>query len=253
MHASDAWEHLRGLQPVSLIDWKGRHAAVLFFGGCNLRCPTCHNADLAWRPQIHPTIHKPDILAFIKKRRHWLDGLVVSGGEPTIIPDLARLLRELREYGLPVKLDTNGLRPHVVEALLSAGLIQEAYVDVKGPWAKYPELTGGGASAEEAEGCLSEIFALTKRFPRAFTFRTTKVPPLDDSDLAAVRAALPEGFELTVQDYIPPRRSNAQTDQEARRMPGDLVHGTDRRSHPQSPQGQRRQGPAPLQASGPQG
>jgi pyruvate formate lyase activating enzyme len=97
-------------------------------------------------------------------------------------------------------------------------------VDVKGPYAKYPALTGGAVDEVAARRNLSRIFAMAEKRPDAFFFRTTKVPLLDAADIETVRDLLPPGFALTLQDYIPPRRPHALADSEARRTPGNLVH-----------------------------
>ncbi|WP_236615049.1 anaerobic ribonucleoside-triphosphate reductase activating protein [Desulfovibrio sp. X2] len=248
---ADAWGHLRGIQPLSLCDWPGRPCAVLFLGGCNLRCPTCHNFGLAWEPETLPVLYKPDVLNFLSRRAGWLEGVTVSGGEPTAVPHLADFLRDIRAAGMPVKLDSNGMRPEIIAEVLAAGLVEEVHVDVKGPWAKYPALTGRHATAEEAEERLSRIFDLARSRPGVFTFRCTRVPLLDDDDIAAVRACLPAGHVLTINAYVPPRRSHAQPDPEKRRVPGDVVHGPHRERHPQGPEGQRDQGPASRQAPRP--
>jgi len=242
---SDAWERLRGIQPLSLCDWPGRSTAVLFLSGCNLGCPTCHNADLAWRPESLPTIFAPDALHFIERRRDWLDGIVVSGGEPTIADGLCGFLGDIGRFGLPVKLDTNGMRPDVLADVLDRELVEEIHVDVKGPVDLYPALTGGKADAKIAAENLSQVFDLARERPKSFAFRMTRVPLLSPSDIDAARALLPAGFSLTVNAYVPPRRTHAHADPQTRRMPGNLVHGAHRRCHPESPESQRNQGPDP--------
>lgn len=205
MHEGAAWNHLRGLTPLSLCDWPGRPCCVVFLGGCNLRCPTCHNAQLAWDMASLPLHPREALLAFLAKRARWLSGVTVTGGEPTMAPGVGEILREIGKCGLPVKLDTNGMRPDVVELMLAENLVHTFAVDVKGPFAKYPELTGGAAGEGDARRNLSRIFALAQKHPRAFRFRTTQVPLLDDADISAVRALLPPGFDLTLQPYQQPR------------------------------------------------
>jgi pyruvate formate lyase activating enzyme len=221
---------------LSFCDWPGRATSVLFLGGCDLRCPGCHNADLAWRPETLPSLPREPMLAFLKNRRKWLDGLVISGGEPTLFDELPLLLRELREIGLPIKLDTNGMRPQVVELLLDEQLVDVFAVDVKGPYAKYPFLTGGKVAPEAAERRLKHIFSLAERAPGAFYFRTTRVPGLTDVDIAEARSYPPSGFSLILQQYQEPRRKYAQADPQTRRSSGNVVRGPHRPSHFQSAQ-----------------
>jgi pyruvate formate lyase activating enzyme len=205
----DPWSYVRGLQSGSLCDWPGRVSAILFLGGCNLRCPTCHNACLAWTPEQYPLIPKNSVQHFLQTRASWLDGLVVSGGEPTCVPQINALVQELSTFGLPIKLDTNGLRPKTVASLLSQGLIQAVAVDVKGPWAKYPQLTGGYCSPQKAQSSLEAIFDLARRMPQDFYFRCTAVPGLNASDVQTVQQAVPSGYTVTIQTYIPPENTSS--------------------------------------------
>lgn len=205
------WSRLRGLELVSLCDWPGRVSAVLFLGGCDLRCPTCHNAALAWTPETLPAISEADAVRLLEAERDWLDGLVVTGGEATLSPDLPKWLSDLRErFGLPIKLDTNAMRPDVVAACLARGATDLVAVDVKGPFSKYPLLTGGRADAEQAAVCLERIFGLAATFPDRFMFRCTAVPQLTPEDIGHVRSLLPTGFALTIQPYSPVRISNSE-------------------------------------------
>jgi pyruvate formate lyase activating enzyme len=197
------WLFLRGLEPVSFCDWPGKISAVLFLGGCNLRCPTCHNRQLAFHPETLPLLPKNDVMRLLATRRGWIDGLVISGGEPTTVPFLEDLLAELAGQGLPVKLDTNGLAPERIERLLAANLVECLAVDVKGPWTKYPLLTGGACSPERARDSLQAVFALAENHPEHFLFRLTEVPALSSGDIEEVEACLPDGFHLTRQEYRP--------------------------------------------------
>lgn len=241
------WCNVRGLVPMSLSDWPGRTVFVLFVGGCNLHCPTCHNADLAWRPTSLPRISQHAVHELVAKRKRWYDGIVVSGGEPTAYRDLPLLLRDLKATGLPVKLDTNGMRPDVVELLFHANLADAFYVDVKGPFAAYSKLTGNGVTPEQAAANIGRIFKLARRAPERFVFRTTKVPYLNENDIAAVRELLPAGFSLTLQTYREPGRTHAKADQETRRMPGNLVGGSHSACNPESAASHGDQGPDPVQ------
>ena len=211
LEADSPWTYVRGLQPGSLCDWPGHVSAVLFLGGCNLRCPTCHNAGLAWTPETYPPLSKKDIKKFIQSRKTWLDGLVVSGGEPTTIPNISELLKEISSFGLPLKLDTNGLLPNVVRSLFTQGLIQAVAVDVKGPWNKYPLLTGGYCPQQQAQNALENIFALAQEYPEAFFFRCTAVPDLTSEDLQQVQGYLPSGSSLSIQTYIPTDNAKLST------------------------------------------
>jgi len=223
VNPENAWRHLRGLTPLSLCDWPGRPCCVVFLGGCNLRCPTCHNADLAWDMESQPLLPQARLKAFLSSRARWLSGVTVTGGEPTAVPGIGMILHEIAASGLAIKVDTNGMLPDVVEALLAEGLAERFSVDVKGPFGQYPSLTGGAVTETGARRSLSRIFALAEARPEAFLFRTTLVPQLSETDMTTVRGMLPAGFTLATQDYKPPRRPHALADSEARRTAGNMV------------------------------
>lgn len=119
-----------GFQPCSFIDYPGRIAAVLFTQGCNLKCRYCHNPQLC-SPSAEPAVSIETVAAFLEKRRGKLTGVVVSGGEPTLHNSLHHLLHTIQSMGFPVKLDTNGTRPELVERLIAEKLVDFAAVDVK--------------------------------------------------------------------------------------------------------------------------
>lgn len=220
------WEYVRGFENLSLCDWPGRSTCIIFLGGCNLRCPTCHNHQLAWDMQSLPIIDHTHIKAYLRNRAGWLDGVTVTGGEPTLVPGLGELLYEIKKSGLPVKVDTNGMRPDTVKDLLQYKLADVFAVDVKGPYAKYPALTGHAVSEIAAKANLERIFELASARPEAFYFRTTRVPGLTQSDIETAQSYLPLEYELKIQQYVPPRRTpkNAQPDNEKRRPVGDVVN-----------------------------
>ncbi|GAB6061123.1 anaerobic ribonucleoside-triphosphate reductase activating protein [Desulfonatronum parangueonense] len=193
---------------MSLCDWPGRVSAVLFLGGCDLRCPTCHNFQLAWEIRNTPCLPRSQVIDFLQKRSSWLDGLVVTGGEAALSADLPEWLAEIRTHlGLPIKLDTNGMHPAVIERALTAEAVDLVAVDIKGPWTKYPLLTGNRATPAQAKVNLSQIFDLAQKRPGAFQFRTTLVPQLTQDDLDAMQRLPPPGFVLQTQHFSTPRNS----------------------------------------------
>ncbi|MCJ2165819.1 MULTISPECIES: anaerobic ribonucleoside-triphosphate reductase activating protein [unclassified Pseudodesulfovibrio] len=223
---AEVWKYVRGFENMSLCDWPGRTSCIIFLGGCNLRCPTCHNFQLAWDMQTLPVLDAQRIKSYIRDRAGWLDGITITGGEPTTVPGIGELLWEIKKIGLPIKVDTNGMRPEVVNDLFQCELADTFAVDVKGPWAKYPALTGHAISAIAAEANLTRIFDLARTKPEAFYFRTTRMPGLTESDLRTVRGYLPSEFELKIQKYVPPRRmpENAKSNHEERRPAGNVVN-----------------------------
>ena len=202
------WKWLRGITPVSLCDWPGKVCSVLFFGGCNLRCPTCHNGRIAWHPGTLPALSARETLADLTKRSRWLDGIVLTGGEALLVPGIEDVIRDLRALHLPVKVDSNGMRPDLIRTLLEKNMVDCFAVDVKGPFEKYPELTGGYADSDAVRSGFEEIFSMAVDHPEAFYFRCTRVPCLTDEDIEITRSYLPEGFSLTIQKYIEPAGDN---------------------------------------------
>ena len=219
-----AWSYVRGLQEFSLCDWPGKPGAVLFLGGCNLLCPTCHNFQLAWSPEELPAFSRNKILSFLDTRKKWFDGITITGGEPTCVPHVEMILEDIADKEIPIKFDTNGMRPQVVHKLLQTGLVDTFAVDVKGPFELYPALTGNAVSATKAKKNISAVFEMAESYPESFYFRMTKVPLISDADEEVVKELLPDGFSLTVQKYIAPRREDAKTDHEERRQVRDLVN-----------------------------
>lgn len=220
------WNYVRGFENLSLCDWPGRATCIIFLGGCNLHCPTCHNHQLAWDMHSLPVIDKPRITSYMRDRAGWLDGVTITGGEPTLVPALGELLMEIRKAGLPIKIDTNGMRPDIVAELLECNLADVFAVDVKGPYAKYPALTGHAVSEIAAKANLERIFRIAQAKPEAFYFRTTRVPGLTDADIETAQNYLPLDYELKIQQYVPPRRTteHAQPDHETRRPIGNVVN-----------------------------
>ncbi|HEC35543.1 MAG TPA: anaerobic ribonucleoside-triphosphate reductase activating protein, partial [Anaerolineae bacterium] len=166
---------LKGWARTSLIDFQDHIATVLFTGGCNFRCPICHNCDLVLRPGELPDLSEAEVWAFLARRRGLVDGVVITGGEPTLQPDLIPFLRRLREQGLDIKLDTNGYRPDVLERLLSAGLVDYVAMDVKAPPEKYPLLAG---RADVDVALVQRSIGLLRDSGVLYEFRTTVVPGL---------------------------------------------------------------------------
>jgi len=121
-----------GLQKNSLIDFPGKVSSVIFCSGCNFDCPYCHNPDLVRGPKNCPNhLSRAAVYDFLDQRRGFLDGVVISGGEPTLQPDLANLCRKVKNLGFPLKLDTNGSRPNILQHLIEEGLVDYIAMDLK--------------------------------------------------------------------------------------------------------------------------
>ena len=131
-----------GFNKTTLLDYPGRVACTIFLGGCNFRCPFCQNGALVVEADTQPGYSQDEILAFLKKRKGILDGVCVSGGEPTLSDGLPDFLRKIKDLGYDVKLDTNGSRPSVVKKLAADDLIDKVAMDIKACPSNYHVLTG---------------------------------------------------------------------------------------------------------------
>lgn len=197
---------VKGVSQFSLSNWPGVVAATVFTGGCTFRCPTCHNWQLAIRPQEIKSVGEEHLQRFLSENKtiKWADGVVVTGGEPTIHPELPDLIRWIKSYGYKVALHTNGMNSSMLLRLHNELLVDTFCIDVKGPWDKYPSLTGGRCESAQAEKALWLLFRMAEEAPGRFYFRTTKVPALSEEDLATCRSYLPKGHKLHFQEYREP-------------------------------------------------
>ena len=124
---------IKGFQKVSLIDYPGKIAAVVFTTGCNFRCPFCHNRDLVLHQENLPSITEEEIFVHLEKRRGLVDGVVLTGGEPTLQKDLPNFARKIKDLGLLVKLDTNGSNTSILQSMVKNNLVDYLALDIKAP------------------------------------------------------------------------------------------------------------------------
>jgi pyruvate formate lyase activating enzyme len=191
---------IHGLQKLTLLDFPGHTACTVFTGRCNFRCPFCQNASLVLRPESLALIPEEDVFAFLEKRKGLLDGVAVTGGEPTLQPDLADFLRRVKAMGFETKLDTNGARPDVLRGLLAEGLIDYAAMDIKSSPAGYARCAG--VSPEKLLDAVKESVALLEAGGAAHEFRTTAVKGLHTpEDFRAIGAWLAGTERYFIQSY----------------------------------------------------
>ena len=163
---------IRGWVRTSLIDYPGKIATVLFTGGCNFRCPYCQNSELVLHPESLPEIDPAEIFQLVTRRWGLIDGVVITGGEPTLQKGLEGSLRKVKELGLAIKLNTNGYRPQVLRELLERGLLDYVAMDIKTSLAKYHLAAGVPVDVRRIEESVSLILSLGVDHE----FRTTVVP-----------------------------------------------------------------------------
>lgn len=187
-----------GFQKTSLIDYPDRVASVLFTGGCNLRCPYCHNGELV-HSYAGPFLEEDDVLEALLERKHFVDSVVVTGGEPTIHDGLPGFLARLKERGFNVKLDTNGFKPDVLRSCLSS--LDYVAMDVKTSPEKYSEL---GASSIEP---LVESIEIIKSSGVDYEFRCTSVPGFVEAETIREMGELVKGAKRFVFQQFRPEKT----------------------------------------------
>ena len=175
---------IHGLQKMTLLDFPGRVACTVFLGGCDFRCPFCHNSDLL-DMNAEPLMDDAELLKFLKTRQGLLDGVAFTGGEPLLRRDLPELFRRVRELGYAVKLDTNGTSPDRLSALIEEGLVDYVAMDVKNSRERYAVTVGRGRPGDSFADSLDRIersiaLLLEGRVP--YEFRTTVVREFHDDD-----------------------------------------------------------------------
>jgi pyruvate formate lyase activating enzyme len=169
-----------GLQKLTLLDFPGKVACTLFTGGCNFRCPFCHNATLVTRADEQQRYENAEILAFLRKRQGVLDGVAITGGEPTLMSGLYDFIMEVKAMGYAVKLDTNGTRPDVLKRLVNDRLIDYVAMDIKNSPQKYAYTCGLPESYDLAK--IEESINFLMEGNVDFEFRTTVAKPFHTED-----------------------------------------------------------------------
>ena len=166
-----------GLQKVTLLDFPGKVACTVFLTGCNLRCPYCHNPDLVLTKDNGKYISEKEFFEFLLSRKGKLDGVCITGGEPTLYPNLTNLIRRIREMGFLVKLDSNGTVPEILKLLLREKLLDYVAIDIKNAPTRYAETCGADVIEQ-----VKKSAALLKNSNIDYEFRTTVCHPFHSPD-----------------------------------------------------------------------
>lgn len=200
---------IHGLNKLTLLDYPGLTACTVFTGGCNFRCPFCHNRSLVLTPESQPVISEEEFFAFLDKRKGLLEGVCITGGEPTLQPDLSDFIKKIKAAGYKVKLDTNGTRPDVIKNLVESGLVDYVAMDIKNSLKKYG-LSAGIENYDTAN--VEKSIEYLKGGLVDYEFRTTVVGGLNDrksfEDLAETLSGAEKYFLQAFMDS------------------GDLIDGT---------------------------
>lgn len=190
---------ISGLQKTTLVDYPGHVATTIFTGGCNYRCPYCQNSDLVLHPQNIKPYTEDQIFEHLNKRKNVLTGVCISGGEPTLQPDLKSFIKKVKDMGLCVKLDTNGSNPSLLKELVSEGLLDYVAMDIKHSRAKYASIA---CCPDFSLDAVAESVDFLKNGYVDYEFRTTLVKELHrESDITAIGVWLMGAKAYYLQPY----------------------------------------------------
>ena len=194
-----------GLLKFSMIDYPGKIAAIVFTQGCNLRCKYCHNPELIAPVNNNGTLLKEeDVLDFFEKRKGALEGIVITGGEPTLQTDLAVFAAKLKAMGFLVKLDTNGTNPQVVKDLIDKKLVDFIAMDIKATFEKYEAVCG----VPVASKTILQTMQYIEESGLPYQYRTTYYKViLNDQDIEKIKQLAPQNFRL--QECLPVKQKEA--------------------------------------------
>ncbi len=189
--------NITGLNKLTLLDYPGKMACTVFLAGCNARCPFCHNASLVLNPSSQPEISEEEFMAFLDKRKGMLEGVCVTGGEPTLRAELPEFLAKIKAKGYLVKLDTNGTNPDVLEKLLPS--LDYVAMDIKNSKEHYAETLGVGKFDINK---IERSVELLMKKAENYEFRTTVVPELQElSDFEKIGEWLKGAKALYLQPF----------------------------------------------------
>lgn len=191
---------IKGFIETSFLDWKGELSSVIFFAGCNFRCPFCHNSDLVLHPDTLEDVYLEHILLTVRKYKQWVNKVVVTGGEPTIHLGIFSALGYLKREGMHIKLDTNGSSPSTLRGLVHEGLIDYIAMDVKGPLDRYNKWSGVDVDRNSIE----ESIRFIMESGLDYEFRMTVVPQFHtEEDVYAVAEYLRAADKFYLQEFRP--------------------------------------------------
>lgn len=188
---------IAGLLRTSLIDYPGKVAAVIFTQGCNFRCPYCHNSELVLPQHFHEPIEEDEVFEFLDKRKHQLQGIVVTGGEPTIHKDLPDFLFKIKSYGYSVKLDSNGTNPDMLREIIMRKLVNFIAMDIKNSFHRYDIAAGKAINIDN----IKESIELIRSSGVTHLFRTTVAKDItSEEDLRFIQNYV-EGSPYKIQSF----------------------------------------------------
>ena len=200
---------IRGIQKASFIDWPDKVCTVIFLERCNFRCPFCQNPELIRNPEELQEIPIDELLAFLEDRKGWIDGVCITGGEPTIHSKLPELVDKIKQLGFGVKLDTNGSNPEMLERLIPK--LDYIAMDIKGPLERYQEIT----RSQIDPALIRKSVELIRNSGKPYEFRTTVLPKLHSKeDLLKIAEWLRGSERYVLQQFRPEKTLDPAFQQE---------------------------------------
>lgn len=194
---------IKGFDQMSLVDWDGMVATTLYTSGCNFRCPYCHNSGLVLFPDQYESIPVDEILEYVNEHNDFIDGVVITGGEPCIHSNIGGLIEQLRETGVGVKLDTNGSFPERLESLINKDLLDYVAMDVKAPLDFDSYAKSAGITDRRTFDKVRNSIDLLMEGRVDYEFRMTVVPALHRaSDLQRVAEQVKGARRFVIQNYV---------------------------------------------------
>ncbi len=195
---------IKGFDRMSLVDWDGMVATTLYTSGCNFRCPYCHNSGLVLFPDQYESIPVDEILDYVREHNDLIDGVVITGGEPCIHSNIGGFIKQLRDVGVGVKLDTNGSFPELLESLIEKELLDYVAMDVKAPLDFDSYSKSAGITDRRTFEKVRDSIDLLMEGRVDYEFRMTVVPALHRaSDLLRVAEQIKGARRFVLQNYVP--------------------------------------------------
>lgn len=201
-----------GFQKQSLIDYPKKISSIIFTIGCNFRCPYCHNSNLLYAEKIKNEIPEKEVLHYLRDNKKFLDGVVITGGEPTLHSDLPEFIAKVKSFGYSVKLDTNGTNPEMLRKLIKEGLLDFIAMDIKAPleFQKYNKATGGMLTEKLFENVKKSIHIIINSGVD-YEFRTTLVPTiLAKKDVVKICSFIKNANLFCLQKFNPENALNKE-------------------------------------------
>ena len=193
---------IKGVVDLSLVDWDGKLSSVIFLPRCNFRCPFCYNYGLVLHPEKEKTIPFERVRDYLKRQKDWLDGVCITGGEPTLHSDLPEFCSRLKDIGLLVKIDTNGTNPLMVKGLIEEGVVDYTAVDIKAPLTVEKYSKAIGVDAKKFLGKVKETVGMLLNSKADYEFRTTVVPTVhNEKDIEEISRNIKDCKKYVLQKF----------------------------------------------------